>query len=336
MWIQECLKLYEETVEHISGKRADPGRLEDALAGAKAKKQVGPGELEIIEKGDYWPYPEWWPKLSEQFGRPIAFPERLDSREEKKKAISRLQERVKHIEVVSIILRFIFPKEFGIISPPVIGLLNLVPVPDKDYAGQYLRYLHALEELRQHYRPQLGFGRIADFDMALWTAAHLQLTKHKAILDKMYQDDDFQEIRLRNLLKGLEKRWKRTLRERLILARALLRHDPAAAAVTVAHCYEKIIWEVGDKVGCEIHIRKSSDPSDPSFRERLKFLAKYKEVRDRSVSLNELDLWQLRNEAVHGEKNRETGESEEISEARAKEFLEGVEKLNECLGGMLP
>ena len=164
MWIQECLKLHEETVERFTGKLPDPGRLERALAGAKAKGQVSPNELQLIVESSDFPYLRWWPELSKQFEKPIRLPKRLDSRPEKNKAVSRLQKRVKHIEVVSIILRFIFPKEFGIISPPVIGLLNLVPgVPGKDNVGEYLRYLDVLGELRQHYHSQLGFGRIADF-----------------------------------------------------------------------------------------------------------------------------------------------------------------------------
>ena len=335
MWIQECLKLYEGTVERFSGKLPDPGRLERALAGAKAKGQVGPKELQLIVESSDFPYLRWWPELSKQFERPIPIPQKIDSRPEKKKAVSRLQKRLKHIEVVSIILRFLFPKEFGIISPPVIGLLNLVPsVPDKDNVGQYLRYLDVLGELRLHYRQRTQFRRIADFDMALWTAAQLQWReqKHEAILE-MHQDNYFQEIRLNNLLESLGEHWSRTLRERLLLARALLRYDPVVAAVIVARCYEKIIRKVGDQVGCEIRIAKHPHIPVPKQLERL---AKNKEVRRREVSLADLDLWGFRKDAVHGEENRKTGESREISKRKAEKFLKGVEKLNKDLEELLP
>lgn len=334
MWIKVCRELYEESVERITGKLPNPTLLEQELERAKEKKQVGPGELKIIEKGDYWPYPEWWPKLSEQFGEPITLPRRLDSHARKKETVNMLQKRLKHIEVVSIILRFIFPEKFGIISPPVIGLLNLVPVPDKDYAGQYLCYLEVLGELRQRYRSKLEFGRIADFDMALWTAAHLQLTRHKAIRDEMYQDDDFQEIRLRNLLKGLGKRWSGTLRERLLLAGVLLRHDPAAGAVIVARCYEKIIWEVGKQFGIYFSIGKHDSKKT---RQKLADLAECSEVSRRGVSSVYLNyLYKFRNYAVHGVTNPKTGESKEISKNKAKNFLEGVEKLKKDLEELLP
>ena len=334
MWIKVCRELYEESVERITGKLPDPGRLERALAGAKAKGQVGPKDLQLIVESSDFPYLRWWPELSKQFERPIPIPQKIDSRPEKKKAVSRLQKRLKHIEVVSIILRFLFPKEFGIISPPVIGLLNLVPsVPDKDNVGQYLRYLDVLGELRLHYRQRTQFRRIADFDMALWTAAQLQWReqKHEAILE-MHQDNYFQEIRLNNLLESLGEHWSRTLRERLLLARALLRYDPVVAAVMVARCYEKIIREVGKRVGHEICIGNQQMP----VSKQLEILAGFDDVRRRRVSPGDLDLWQFRNYAVHGKKNRESGESEDISEARAKRFLEGVKKLNERLGGMLP
>lgn len=330
-WIRECRNLYEKTVQQASKRQPDPGRLERALAGARTKRRVGPEELEIIEKGDYWPYPQWWPKLSEQFGKPIRLPERVDSRAGRNKAVSRLQERLKHIEVVSIILRFLFPREFGIISPPVIGLLNLVPVPDKDHTWQYLRYLDVLGELRRLYHYQ--FKRIADFDMALWTAAQLQWREqqHEAIL-KMHRDDAFQEIRLRNLLECLGENWSRTLRERLLLAKELLDYDPIMGAVMVARCYEKIIREVGNRVGCEIRFGNQQMP----VSKQLKHLAEFDDVRRKGVSPGDLDLWQFRNDAVHGEKNPVTGESKEISKMRAKKFLKGVEKLKKLLGDMLP
>ena len=330
-WIQECLELYEDFVRRAAGKSTnpDPKPLEEALLLAGTMKQVGPGELKIIEESKNFPYPKWWPKLSEQFGKPIELPRRLDSQAKKKEAVSKLHEELNHIEVVSIILRFIFPEKFGIISPPVVGLLNLIPDPDKDNVRQYLRYLADLEKLRQHYE----FARIADVDMALWVAAHLEPEEHGDLLERMHQDDTFQEIRLRNLLEGLGEHWSRTVRERLILAKVLLRHDPAAGAVIVARCYEKIIREVGKPLGIDFNMVKSDSTTT---RDPLKSLAEHPEVRRRGVFFDDLGkLRQSRNDAVHGKKNPAPGESGEISETKAEKFLKGVEWLNERLGDML-
>ena len=126
MWIQECRGLYKEFVERVSGTRVAPRRLEEALSGAKAKGRIGSDELRIIEDSPDWPYPQWWPRLSAQFGESISLAG------DKKGRVESLQNRVKYIEVVSVILRFVFPEEFGIISPPVIGLLNLAPGKDHE------------------------------------------------------------------------------------------------------------------------------------------------------------------------------------------------------------
>ena len=233
MWIQECPGLYKEFVERASGKPTEPDRLEQALSGAKAKRQVGSEELRIIEESPDWPYPHWWPRLSTEFGEPVRLPR------DKETAVRSLQGRIKYIEVVSIALRFIFPEEFGVISPPVIGLLNLGP--GKDHEEQYLRYISVLEDIRQHYE---GLEDIADVDMALWVAAHLDWTEYPAILEEMHQDRALQEIRLRNMLDGLGRYWKRSERARLTLAEVLLKHDHVLAALIAARCFESKVIEM--------------------------------------------------------------------------------------------
>lgn len=210
MWIQECHTLYGEFVERVSGRRVAPGQLEEALSEAKAKRQVGSEELRIIEESPDWPYPQWWPRLSTQFG------ESLLLHGVKEKIVKILYDRIKYIEVVSIILRFVFPEDFGIISPPVIGLLNLPP--GRNHEEQYLRYLSVLDQIKQHYE---GLEDIADIDMALWAAAHLD-SEYQAILEEMQDDQVFQEIRLRNMVDGLGRYWKRSERARLALAEVLL------------------------------------------------------------------------------------------------------------------
>src|SRR5271166_3111514 len=127
MWIQECHQRYAEVLRRKTKKPVRLDELEVAIVELTGRKHVVPEALSLIEKGDYWPYPDWWPKLSRELKSPIPLPAQLESLEDKQRAIEALLLPVKHIEVVSILLRFTCPKEFGIMSPPVLGLLGIVP-----------------------------------------------------------------------------------------------------------------------------------------------------------------------------------------------------------------
>ena len=308
-WIQECLELYEKTVEHFSGKRQDPGRLEQALAGAKAKGQVGPKELQLIEESSDFPYPQWWREHSNQFGEPLALPERLDSREEKENAVSTLQERVKHIEVVSIILRFLFPEEFGIMSPPVTNLLNLVSL--RSHEEQYLRYLSVLEDFRQHY----GLERIADVDMALWVAAHRDLTGYGALSEEMHRDEHFQKVRLKNMVEGLGRHWERTERARLTLAEVLLEQDHVLAALVAARCFESWVKEKAREKRITTYRRGRKG----ELHDLVQKLEKQTSDVPPSVSLDELRKYRI--SAVHHFEPP-------ISKNDARKLVTGVQELS--------
>ena len=290
-----------------------------------------PEALWLVEEGDLWPYPEWWPKLSKELKSPIPLPGQLKSPQDKKKAVENLLVPLRHIEVVSIVLRFIFPEEFGIMSPPVLGLLNVVPGPDS--VSQYLRYLSALGKLRERYQQKIGLKNIADYDMALWTAAHLEGPDDvDRLRDEMEKDKDFQEIRLSNLLEGLGARWGPSIRKRLLLAQALLRHDHVAAAVIAARCYEQIICHVGKLVRKDIVFGVKTNP----VGQQLRVIADEDEVRRRGVNFEKLNFWLLRCDAVHGIPSPQTGQLLEIREGATGKLLRGVQELRESFDDILP
>ncbi len=297
MWIQECRGLYKEFVERVSGKRVAPGRLEERLSEAKNKRRIGSEDLRTIEESPDWPYPQWWPRLSAQFGEPLLLPRDTDQ------IVRSLQERIRYIEVVSIILRFVFPQEFGIISPPVIGLLNLGPI--RDHEKQYLRYLSELGKIRQHYE---GLKDVADVDMALWVAAHLGLAEH-AILGEMQRDQWFQEIRLRNMMDG----WccQDSEPARLTLAEALQRHDHVLAALIAGRCFESVVEKMAAQRKIKVEIR---DGEGRLWR-LVQELERQTGPVPTGVSLDALR--KLRNCAVH----------DSISKDEACKLVEGTRRL---------
>ena len=76
--------------------------------------------------------------------------------------LGKLLDVFKSIELVSIILRFVKPAAYGIISPPVERVLDVRR--GSDALETYRNYLDDLREIQRHYR----FARAADADMALW------------------------------------------------------------------------------------------------------------------------------------------------------------------------
>lgn len=321
MWIQECNALYPEVLGHKAKKTVRLKELEAAILKLNDRRQIVPEALSLIEEGDYWPYPDWWPKLSGQLKSAIPLPAQLGSLGDKERTIEALLLPLKHIEVVSILLRFTCPKEFGIMSPPVLGLLGIIPGLGSTY--QYLRYLSDLVRLRELYQGRSDLNRIADYDMALWAAAHLEGPDDAARLrDEIEQDKDFQQIRLGNLMEGLASKWRTSIGGRLLLAEALLTHDHVAAAVMVGRCYEQIIRKASDLVGRKIVFGHQENP----IGKQLAVIEN--ELRQTVVIPCQLaSWWPLRNDAVHGVRDPRTGDLRDISRKDTEKFLAGVQQL---------
>ena len=108
---------------------------------------------------DYWLVPSFW-KLWKDMKKTKGLFQALPENEQY--AIEVLYSIFKNIEVASIILRFIDPQNFGIISPPIRYALR--QSAKETYADEYLDYLTTLRSYSREY----DFERVADADMALW------------------------------------------------------------------------------------------------------------------------------------------------------------------------
>ena len=265
--------------------------------------------MQIIENSAGWTYPSWWPLLSEKIKQPIILPTNLHSPQSKQDAVEILNSRLRHIEVVSVVLRFLCPEEFGILSPPVINLVNLPRT--MSHVELYSRYLSLLAKLRDDYGV---LEKAAYVDMALWSAAHLP-TKYRSLWKEMLHDAYFQEICLSNLLEGFGRSWGQTDRERLMLAELLLKHDYILAALIAARCFEAIVHRMAAKW--------SISPTDPKQEKYFGSLVdnivnrKHRELSAMQIPLKK---WlHYRNKAVHVKTP--------IQREEAKEFIPGVKDL---------
>jgi hypothetical protein len=315
MWLIEFHKLVSEAAKLACGHELDYDGLEQAFEPARRRMQVGRDELLIIQNRERWPYPRWYPPLSHTIASPINLPGELKDERAKKEAIKRLYEPLRHIEVVSVILRFLCPEQFGIISPPVVAILNLVPKRGEEHVDHYLRYAAQLLDMATHYKV---LSRAADVDMALWSAAHL-LLDHRNLTEEMETDEYFQEARLRNLLEGLRLYRPENDRQRLLFARVLVEHDYLSAAAIAAPVFEWLL----DMIGRRLRVNKWDLPrkkDEFATGALVRYLDERKEICE--VGLKRGDLrtwWSWRNDAVHPDRP--------IDPANAGKFVQAVDKL---------
>jgi len=159
----------------------------------------------IDKENRYWKFLDWWrmPAIKKKEIEDIEHIfENLQHKD--KLVIEELFKRLKNIEIVSCILRFVDPNNYGILSSPVECLLY---VKGKEPIEKYLLYLENLDELKNEYQ----FTRIADVDMALWTLARIlyssslkDVPKYKKIYD-LYRNkpNALKRIMARNALEHI-------------------------------------------------------------------------------------------------------------------------------------
>ena len=312
VWLLEFHKLFPEATERSTEKRQELALVEQQAQAAVDQGRVDAKVLAAIESSEAWSYPNWWPKLSRVIEEPIILPSDLSSPAAQRQAVRRLFGSLKHIEVVSVVLRFLAPKEFGIISPPNSGLLNLAP--HSDHEEYYLEYLAVLNAMLEHYGV---LERVADVDQALWSAAQLsRFPDYAALTEDMYGDEYFQELRVSGLLKRLSDHRIRSRRQRILLSKALLRVDHVAAALVASRVLEQLIVDMGRRWGVRGEVRKGGQTRAGALVDGLGREPEPRRFLD-SMDVNLKTLWRLRRDSVH----------ETVSVTGADSLVRAIQKL---------
>ena len=142
----------------------------------------------------------------------------------------------RQIEPVSVVMRFVCPKRFGIMSSPVATLVGVRP--RRKATATYEAYVKSLREIgRSH-----GFERAADVEMALWALQVGALDKRlppaqREPLENGYRKDrPLRQLATRNLTKQL---FAET--GELDVAEALLDTKPALAAMIAGIEFEQLV-----------------------------------------------------------------------------------------------
>jgi len=216
-YLHECLKQFHEVSKQLWGK----GKPFDLKALEKEVEVLQSGEVGVreiqnrfkqfksAEHTEHWWFNRYWvlPSLDdlsqEQQKKTFSFHQvsrENEGRPNEEKVIRDLLEIFRHIELVSIVLRFIRPDSFGILSPPVEHVLALSR--GKDHVETYQNYLNDLRKIRDHY----ALATAAEADKALWVLEHkcfVEEMKDERIKQEFEKDEFMLQLRAKNLVTPL-------------------------------------------------------------------------------------------------------------------------------------
>ena len=168
--LRECLRCKDEAFVARFNRVPSFSEVENILASLKGThKALGISELRHLTSKKLWDFDKFWtipPKrvLKKRLKGTKGLFRELPLKEEL--TIGVLYDIMKNIEVVSVILRFIDPTNYGIISPPVRYAIR--QSSGKNYIDEYLDFLRVLRRYKEAY----NFTRVADVDISLWILSY--------------------------------------------------------------------------------------------------------------------------------------------------------------------
>lgn len=163
--------LFRKIVKEKHGIDIDFKKIEKRLKHLKEGAALTYADLENIADDSCWPFNKYWmwpskdqieEKLSTTEGW---FKTLLEDSNYEEKCIADLDGIFKNIALVSIILRFVFPKRYAIYSRPTLRILRTER--GENDVEEYLNYINDLRLLRQSF----GVPNTSDMDMIVWAIA---------------------------------------------------------------------------------------------------------------------------------------------------------------------
>lgn len=202
-YLHACLRLHGDLTELLYHQRQDLSAVERVSARIRSSRRLTYEDVQQIADSPHWnPRRFWrWPPADE-IEAALAGPwDFWNLPKHEDQIIPALLGVFKFIEPVSVLLRFIVPKHYGILSPPVEKALEVAPA-----ARPVEKYLHYLGDLRT-LRDSRGFSTAAEVDMALWVLQRGILSgilpQSKELAAAHRGDKELRGIRCRNLAQGL-------------------------------------------------------------------------------------------------------------------------------------
>ncbi|HUY20306.1 MAG TPA: CopG family antitoxin [Candidatus Binataceae bacterium] len=198
-YLHRCFEAFEEVTKERYGTAQDLAAIESAVAPLRNRRPLTYDDLREFESPRNWGFKTWWvfpPEhhVTAELKSPKFNFWRLPENEHT--LVKSLLDVFKSIELVSIILRFVRPEHYGIISPPVERILDVRR--GGNAVETYLNYIEDLRAIAGHY----GFKRVADADMALWVFYERCFgSTPDAATQTEYANDPFiRKLRAKNLM----------------------------------------------------------------------------------------------------------------------------------------
>lgn len=235
-YLHDCFEAFEEVTKKKYGTAYNYAAIESDVAPLRNQRPLTYDDLRYFESPRNWGFWTWWffppehhltPELKRRRFNFWRLPDKEQS------VVDSLLNVFKFIELVSIILRFLRPEHYGIISPPVERILEVRR--GSNAVETYLNYIGDLRRIKEHYH----FKRVADADMALWV---LHERCFGSTLDeatrKEYRDDPFiRELQAKNLMEHFLA--DSTYAQ---LARSLLHTNHKLAGQIGGMALERMVW----------------------------------------------------------------------------------------------
>ncbi len=238
-YLKACFAAFREVSKAKYGSPFDLPAIERRVVKLQSRKTLTYQDLQYFEAKEHWWFERFWVFPPEHRVTPELEKRTFDFWHLPKNetaVIPELLDVFKSIELVSIILRFVRPNAYGIISPPVERVLDVRR--GSDAVETYRNYLTDLREIAK----ACGFERTADADMALWVLHEKCFGEKRDVdVERAYRADPlFLRLRAKNLVLPLaELSYPK-------LAEALHAVKPDLAALIACHTLEMLIREVAE------------------------------------------------------------------------------------------
>jgi hypothetical protein len=262
-YLHTCLEQFEEVSKKRYGWPFKLKAIEDDVRGlSSSKKKISYQDLAYFTNKKHWWFDQFWvlpaqSQVDEKLeGMTFDFWQLSRDNESSSKesqTIQDLQKVFRSIELVSIILRFVRPDSFGILSPPVEQVLSVRR--GFDAVETYLHYLSNLRAIRNHYK----LPRAADADMALWVLHYKCFTsppEDPEIKQQFDQDPFMLQLRAKNLVEPLSE----LSLSRLAQAWEVVRSD--LAGLVGCYAFERSIRERAKIEHVKLEVKKKDGSKD--------------------------------------------------------------------------
>lgn len=310
-YLHECLERHGDVTRALYGKPQALQEVERLAAGIRASGRLTYDDFATITYAGLWRGGAFWQwptraEFNERSGDGVIDGLSILPRREKA-VVDRLLGVFRHIEPVSVVLRFIDPRNFGILSPPVEKLLEMGPAHRP--REKYRKYVKVLRILRD----ERGFATAAEVDMALWVmrevidAEHSRsewlehaVPEYKRWIHGFWVDQTLRETRVRNLTESLFGTMTMAeLAEALVPRhRERIKQDQVVLAARVAGIeFEQAVMQLTELRSASV----GNDPRAQGLMRVTRTLDVPREIRDRWVH-----AVKVRNDAIHGKALRRT------------------------------